>query len=88
MGMYHSGKCIKYVCIEDTLIKALIYFPINKGDVVDIYIQETFMSYDLSTFYNYYYIQPNGYEIRSELIKNFIPLAEWREKQINEIINE
>ena len=85
MGIY---KTIKYVCLERTLSEDRfgITHCIDKGEIFDMLIQDTFMSYNGSTIQQYYKIGELYEEIDPAEIKNFITLAEWRENQINEII--
>ena len=88
MGIYYNTKTVKYVCIERTLSEDRfgITHCIDKGEVFDMLIQDTFMSYNGSTIQQYYKIGELYEEIDPAEIKNFITLAEWRENQINDII--
>jgi hypothetical protein len=94
MGIYKTTHQEKRVCIAD--VKMCIYNNGNKSDIlipkdtiVDSIIENTWYSYDWSSYNNYYIkVVDIFYTISEEIYyKNSISLAEWRQKQIDSVIN-
>ena len=76
---------IKYVCIKDCEVSGMNIRDVKVGDIVDcVHNEVTFteLQSEIIVIENELYLMEYG-----EFPKHFIALAEYRDNQINEILN-
>ena len=76
----------KYVCIKDCEVTGMNIHDVKVGDIIDcIHNETTFIELksEIIIINKELYLMEYG-----EFPNHFIPLAEYREQQINEILNE